>query len=81
MFNLWLLSYTCDTTYIYYYLAIYQVSLGCEEAVLGEFGLNGLPCLLAKFWKGTVLTSLHVYDPVKVQVKGGVGEEWGPAEV
>ena len=57
------------------------MSLGCEEAVLCEFRLNGLPCLLAKFCKCTVLTSLHVYHPVKVQVKGGVGEEWGPAEV
>ena len=46
------LSYTSDTTYVHYYLATYQVSLGCEEAVLGEFGLNGLPCLLAKFCKG-----------------------------
>ena len=74
-------SYTCDTTHVHYYLAIYQVSLDCEEAVLGEFGLNGLPCLFAKFCKCTVLTSLHVYYPVKFLVRGGVGEEWSPAEV
>ena len=47
-----MLSYTSDTTYVHRYLATYEVSLGCEEAVLGEFGLNGLPCLLAKFCKG-----------------------------
>ena len=67
-----MLSYTCDTTYVHYYLAIYQVSLGREEAVLCEFGLNGLPCLHAKFCEGTVLTLLY-HHSVKESSKCGGG--------
>ena len=76
-----MLSYTCDTTYVEYYLAIYQVLLGCEEAVLCEFGLNGLPCLLAKFSQGYSFNITIPSSKSPSKGWGGASEEWGPAEV
>ena len=75
-------SYTCDTTYVHYYLAIYQVSLDCEEAVLSEFGLNGLPCLLAKFCRGSYSFNITTCIPSSKSPSKGWGggrmeSSWG----